>query len=149
MSWRVRPEEILLEVGRLFGSKVGLQQLNVDVGVNPYSPPQLPPTQMVHISVVLAEFLAAAVRHQLGTGVNRQLLVATAHPAVHHHWHLQGRACGHQENLQEEGGYHLNVVVGDKAGQRRQPREHRSLRRCLHRFAATDVADSDRVLSER
>lgn len=34
MSWRVRPEEILLEVGRLFGSKVGLQQLNVDVRYN-------------------------------------------------------------------------------------------------------------------
>lgn len=31
MSWRVRPEEILLEVGRMFGSKIGLQQLNVEV----------------------------------------------------------------------------------------------------------------------
>lgn len=30
MSWRVRPEEVLLEVGRLFGSKMGLQKLNVE-----------------------------------------------------------------------------------------------------------------------
>lgn len=37
MSWRVRPEEILLEVGRLFGSKIGLQQLNVEVGDNSWS----------------------------------------------------------------------------------------------------------------
>lgn len=31
MSWRVRPDEILLEVGRLFGSKTGLQKLNFEV----------------------------------------------------------------------------------------------------------------------
>lgn len=31
MSWRVRPDDILLEVGRLFGSKMGLQKLNVEV----------------------------------------------------------------------------------------------------------------------
>lgn len=31
MSWRVRPDEILLEVGRLFGSKMGLQKLNLEV----------------------------------------------------------------------------------------------------------------------
>lgn len=30
MSWRVRPDEVLLEVGRLFGSKTGLQKLNVE-----------------------------------------------------------------------------------------------------------------------
>lgn len=33
MSWRVRPDEILLEVGRLFGSKTGLQKLNFEVGI--------------------------------------------------------------------------------------------------------------------
>lgn len=33
MSWRVRPDEILLEVGRLFGSKMGLQKLNFEVKV--------------------------------------------------------------------------------------------------------------------
>lgn len=37
MSWRVRPEEILLEVGRLFGSKIGLQQLNVEVDIGRWS----------------------------------------------------------------------------------------------------------------
>lgn len=31
MSWRVRPDEILLEVGRMYGSKVGLQKLNFEV----------------------------------------------------------------------------------------------------------------------
>lgn len=31
MSWRVRPDEVLLEVGRLFGSKMGLQKLNYEV----------------------------------------------------------------------------------------------------------------------
>nr|XP_029730687.1 atrial natriuretic peptide receptor 1-like isoform X2 [Aedes albopictus] len=30
MSWRVRPEDVLLEVGRLFGSKMGLQKLNYE-----------------------------------------------------------------------------------------------------------------------
>ncbi|CAD7076674.1 unnamed protein product [Hermetia illucens] len=30
MSWRVKPDEILLEVGRLFGSKMGLQKLNFE-----------------------------------------------------------------------------------------------------------------------
>ncbi|EDS26635.1 conserved hypothetical protein [Culex quinquefasciatus] len=30
MSWRVRPDEVLLEVGRLFGSKMGLQKLNYE-----------------------------------------------------------------------------------------------------------------------
>lgn len=32
MSWRVRPDDVLLEVGRLYGSKVGLQKLNAEVG---------------------------------------------------------------------------------------------------------------------
>lgn len=27
MSWRVRPEEVLLEVGKPFGSKLGLQKI--------------------------------------------------------------------------------------------------------------------------
>lgn len=31
MSWRVRPDDVLLEVGRLYGSKVGLQKLNTEV----------------------------------------------------------------------------------------------------------------------
>lgn len=31
MAWRVKPEEILIEVGRLFGSKIGLQKLNYEV----------------------------------------------------------------------------------------------------------------------
>lgn len=31
MSWRVRADEVLLEVGRLYGSKMGLQKLNVEV----------------------------------------------------------------------------------------------------------------------
>lgn len=31
MNWRIRPDEILLEVGRLFGSKMGLQKLNFEV----------------------------------------------------------------------------------------------------------------------
>lgn len=31
MSWRVRPDEVLLEVGRLFGSRMGLQKLNFEV----------------------------------------------------------------------------------------------------------------------
>lgn len=55
MSWRIRPDEILLEVGRLFGSKMGLQKFTVDFqqfGVNAcrtgsitsYS--SLPPTQV-------------------------------------------------------------------------------------------------------
>lgn len=30
MSWRIRPDEILSEV-RLFGSKIGLQKLNLEV----------------------------------------------------------------------------------------------------------------------
>lgn len=30
MSWRVRPDEVLLEVGKLFGSKMGLQKLNYE-----------------------------------------------------------------------------------------------------------------------
>lgn len=33
MSWRVRPDEVLLEVGRLYGSKMGLQKLNVEVWI--------------------------------------------------------------------------------------------------------------------
>lgn len=31
MAWRVKPEEVLIEVGKLFGSKVGLQKLNYEV----------------------------------------------------------------------------------------------------------------------
>ncbi|XP_037950406.1 receptor-type guanylate cyclase gcy-28 [Teleopsis dalmanni] len=30
MSWRVRPDDILLEVGRMYGSKIGLQKLNAE-----------------------------------------------------------------------------------------------------------------------
>ncbi|XP_055376635.1 atrial natriuretic peptide receptor 1 isoform X2 [Condylostylus longicornis] len=30
MSWRVRPDDILLEVGRIYGSKYGLQKLNIE-----------------------------------------------------------------------------------------------------------------------
>lgn len=52
MSWRVRPDEVLLEVGRLFGSKMGLQKLNFDhFGVSSgraslTSCASLPPTQV-------------------------------------------------------------------------------------------------------
>lgn len=28
MSWRVRPDEVLLEVGKPYGSKLGLQKIN-------------------------------------------------------------------------------------------------------------------------
>ena len=35
MSWRVRPDDVLLEVGRLYGSKVGLQKLNAEVRLLP------------------------------------------------------------------------------------------------------------------
>ena len=31
MTWRVKPDEVLIEVGKLFGSKVGLQKLNFEV----------------------------------------------------------------------------------------------------------------------
>lgn len=31
MAWRVKPEEVLIEVGKLFGSKIGLQKLNYEV----------------------------------------------------------------------------------------------------------------------
>jgi hypothetical protein len=31
MSWRVKPDEVFLEVGKLFGSKIGLQKLNYEV----------------------------------------------------------------------------------------------------------------------
>lgn len=31
MAWRVRPDEVLLEVGKMFGSKMGLQKLNYEV----------------------------------------------------------------------------------------------------------------------
>lgn len=37
MSWRVRPDEVLLEVGRLFGSKMGLQKLNFEVSLQTFS----------------------------------------------------------------------------------------------------------------
>ena len=37
MSWRVRPDDVLLEVGRLYGSKIGLQKLNAEVRVLPKS----------------------------------------------------------------------------------------------------------------
>ncbi|XP_035776449.1 atrial natriuretic peptide receptor 1-like isoform X2 [Anopheles albimanus] len=30
MAWRVRPDEVLLEVGKMFGSKMGLQKLNYE-----------------------------------------------------------------------------------------------------------------------
>uniref|UniRef100_A0A182TFP5 Receptor ligand binding region domain-containing protein n=1 Tax=Anopheles melas TaxID=34690 RepID=A0A182TFP5_9DIPT len=33
MSWRVRPDEVLLEVGKMFGSKMGLQKLNYEVSI--------------------------------------------------------------------------------------------------------------------
>lgn len=31
MLWRIRPDDVLIEVGRLFGSKTGLQKLNYEV----------------------------------------------------------------------------------------------------------------------
>lgn len=31
MAWRVKPDEVLIEVGKLFGSKIGLQKLNYEV----------------------------------------------------------------------------------------------------------------------
>jgi atrial natriuretic peptide receptor A len=33
MSWRIRPDEVLIEVGKLFGSKIGLQKLNYEVNL--------------------------------------------------------------------------------------------------------------------
>lgn len=33
MTWRVKPDEVLIEVGKLFGSKVGLQKLNYEVKI--------------------------------------------------------------------------------------------------------------------
>lgn len=38
MSWRIRPDEVLIEVGRLFGSKIGLQKLNYEVNLSPLLP---------------------------------------------------------------------------------------------------------------
>lgn len=36
MSWRIRPDDILLEVSRLLGSKTGLQKMmNIEVA-NPF-----------------------------------------------------------------------------------------------------------------
>lgn len=34
MSWRIRPEELLLEVGKQFSSKINLQQAMADTNVN-------------------------------------------------------------------------------------------------------------------
>lgn len=31
MSWRIKSDDVLIEVGRLFGSKIGLQKLNFEV----------------------------------------------------------------------------------------------------------------------
>ena len=36
MTWRIRPEELLLEVGRPFSSKMNLQQALSEVGFNKY-----------------------------------------------------------------------------------------------------------------
>lgn len=31
MSWRIKSDDVLIEVGKLFGSKIGLQKLNYEV----------------------------------------------------------------------------------------------------------------------
>lgn len=50
MSWRVRPDEVLLEVGRLFGSKIGLQKLNFEVNI--FAAPRSTHTQHKSVRIV-------------------------------------------------------------------------------------------------
>lgn len=88
MSWRVRPEEILLEVGRLFGSKVGLQQLNVEVSETSCKYNGWSANEM---DTAFAEFLVATIRCKFGPCIDRQLFVAAANASFHHDWHLQRR----------------------------------------------------------
>lgn len=105
MSWRVRPDEVLLEVGRLFGSKIGLQKLNFEVsGMSKRNHTHIAFLYHVvyHFAVVnllyvsdadvlcgiFAEFFATTVRRKFRPGVDRQLHIAATHPSFHHHRHL-------------------------------------------------------------
>ncbi|OXU23415.1 hypothetical protein TSAR_014829 [Trichomalopsis sarcophagae] len=76
MSWRIRPEELFLEVSRPFSSKMNLQQTMTEVNKMDF----------------LREFRTGAKDE---TGIAGELLVVAADDGFYHYGHLQSR----------EGGY--------------------------------------------
>lgn len=69
MDWRVKPEELLIEVGKLFGSKTGLQKLNYEVSMgNSISFRTLKPS----LFTPKIEFLSNTIRREFRTWINYQ-----------------------------------------------------------------------------
>lgn len=115
MSWRVRPDDILLEVGRLFGSKTGLQKLNVEVncfsiGSNSNNQQLVSSHKLAHCHVC-TEFFIATNRFEFGPRINRQLYIITASTSVYNYWHLQRRTCGNQKSSKEKSMRNSFVVL--------------------------------------
>lgn len=113
MTWRIRPDEILLEVGRVFGSKMGLQKLNLEVVGLIYS------DCITFYSRFPAVWSESSTHRQ-----HHQLLIPAAHAGLHDDRHLQGRPRGHQEDSPQEGGAQLDALVGDQTSTRCESREH-------------------------
>lgn len=83
MSWRIRPDEILLEVGRVFGSKMGLQKLNLEV-VGPNLP---------DLFYFYSRF-PAVWSESMPDRIDYQLFVVAAHAGFYHDWNFQGGSSG-------------------------------------------------------
>lgn len=77
MSWRIRPDEILLEVGRLFGSKMGLQKLNLEVV-----------SLMFSDQITFYSRFPAVWSQRLSHRIYNQLLILTTYASLYYDWDL-------------------------------------------------------------
>lgn len=117
MSWRVRPDDVLLEVGRLYGSKVGLQKLNTEVRILPswievfFLFTHIP--FFLLLLCVHLEYILTAGWHSLWTSIDSQLHFPVTGTGLHDHWHLSGRTGSHQKGAQEEGRHYLYPTLGN------------------------------------
>lgn len=102
MSWRVKPDEVLIEVGKVFGSKIGLQKLNYEVSIVPGTKKNFVWRECESLKVV-PELLISSVWRQLGSRLYYQLWKCSCYSNCHHHRRVQGRKSCHQENIKEKG----------------------------------------------
>lgn len=108
MSWRVRPDEVLLEVGRLFGSKMGLQKLNYEnfgvtsgrASIGSFT--SIPPTQLfTTIGIYKGE--RVAIKKISKKKVRFRI------------FYLLGQKISFK--LKKTGGYNIDIIVGDKTSE--------------------------------
>lgn len=80
MSWRIRPEELLLEIGKPFSSKINLHQAIAEVNTDESNEENI-----IKINSVFTEFWIGAA---YSSWIAIQLRILTSNYGIHHRWNL-------------------------------------------------------------